>query len=279
MKISMQVRYAEFAQMARDLSRTSGERYEKVLKLETASIIKICALNAGVASVAKIKVAAPRAFSSFTEPGGSATVVVNSRRFKGRVWFSYRSTGGSGSDSGSGRAGIRGVGAVMVFDAGPEVGPTRGWHLRDEVWQDYLTVLGYREQGIKKSIQARIRARGLQRLSWIQVGDALGVPLSTVSPSGNLQEDLVRAARTASGRKYLNGIASVRSTLTTFSITVRNSSPLAVKNQGQAALDRAVAQRLRGFQIAVQKGVLLDLQARAARWRGIFVRGQGSLGG
>lgn len=259
--VTVKVNYAGVRRMAQDLAAASAQPYEKVLKLETASIIKICALNAKIASLAKIKAGALRHAAKFKEPGGSAVVVVNTKRDVGRVWFSYSSAG----------ARIRGVGAFMVFDSGPAVGPARGWHLPDAVWGDYIALVGYREEAIKRGIKARKRARGLMRLSWLQVGDQLGVPLSSVSPQGNLQEDLARAARPSNGRTYTMGTALISFNRTQLLILVTNASLLAIKNQGQRALDGAIARRLKGFEIAVAKGVFDDHTLRAKRWQGIFV--------
>lgn len=265
--LQIRVDYSRVSVMARELAGASGRPYEYVLRLETASIIKICALNARIASLAKIKEAMIRRISgTFREPNGSSIIVINQRRDKGRTWFAYFENKEGGS-RGSGRAGIRNVGAYMIFDAGP----SDGWHVPDTVWHDYLALCGYREEALKRGLKERQRARGLQRLSWLQIGDALGVDLNTVSPSGSLQEALARRARPANGRTYRNGVATVYVSAAGFSITVRNSSPLAIKNQGQRQLDRAVHQRLRGFEIAWEKGVHNDFKLRAKRWRGIFV--------
>ena len=46
---------------------------------------------------------------------------------------------------------------------------------------------------------------------------------------------------------------------------------LPAKRHGQERLDNAITQRLRGFDIALNKGVLDDMTIRARRWPGIFV--------
>lgn len=259
--IKVRVDYAGVRMMAHELAKASARPYEFVLKLETASIIKICALNAKIASLAKIKAGEAYHRSRFKEPGGSAMLVINTKRDVGRVWFAYVTAKGR----------IRSVGAFMLFDSGPTIGPKRGWHVPDSVWGDYLALLGYREEAIKRGIKVRQKARGLMRLSWLQMGDQLGVPLSSVSPQGNLQEGIARAARPSSGRTYSMGTAVARYNRSRLEITITNISILAIKNQGQRALDGAIARRLKGFEIAVSKGVLNDLQLRSARWKGIFI--------
>ena len=108
-------------------------------------------------------------------------------------------------------------------------------------------------------------------MSWLQISDALGVPLSTVGPQGNLQEGLVRAARGPRGRVFQNGKALRSESGAMLAFTVTNYSPLAIKRQGQSSIDRAANQRITGFRIAVSKGVLDDMTARSARWPGVFV--------
>lgn len=267
MPYKVTVDYSGVKAMALDLAAASGKAYSSVLKSETGSIVKICALNAKIASLAKIRASSiVKIATRFREPGGSSIIVINQRRDKGRTWFAYFAQT-SGGITGSRRAGIRNVGAYMMFDAGP----SQGWRVPDTVWHDYLALCGYREEALKRGIKARQRARGLMRLSWLQIGDQLGVDLNNVSPNGNLQEALARRARPSNGRLYQNGTAVVRQTLAGIAITVRNSSPLAIKNQGQHQMDRAVSQRLSGFRHAMKKEVFKDLQLRAKRWKGIFV--------
>lgn len=258
------VDYSGILAMARELAKYSPLPYQRITLLETASIVKICALQARIAGVAHIRRdAIAKAASGYTSPDGSI-VTINSRRNKGRHWFAPADRREDPDRP------YRGKGTVwfMVYAAGPG----RGWHLSDFYWQAYLLAVNDREGFIKARIAELKRRRGSQRLSWIQIGDQIGVPLSTVSPSGNLQEVIARAARGPRGRIFQNGTATVRITSFAFSVHIRNASPLAYKNQGQAQLDRAVAQRLKGFEIAMKKGVLTDLKLRSARWKGIFVK-------
>lgn len=255
------VDYAGIIAMARELARYSATTLEHVLMIETASIIKICALRAHIASAAAIR----RQVKAEIESAGNkdtdavGRVTINVTQSKGRTWYVR-----------PGATPNRGPGGTfrLVYAAG------RGaaWHLGPSEWAAYLLAIGQLKEYIRVRTEQLLARRGIQRLSWLQVADRMGVSLASVSPAGNLQEDIVRAARGPRGRVYQNGTASVSITPRGMSIQLRNESPLAVKNQGQADLDRAVQQRLNGFRTAVSKGVLDDLQLRAARWRGIFVR-------
>lgn len=258
-KITVKVDYAAVLVMARELSKYSPIPYKRIVLLEVASIVKICALRAKIASAAAIKKAAlDRIDTGYESPDGSL-VTINKHRDKGRTWFV---PGDRSRDRGPGGT------FLMVFAAGP----ARGHHLPDFAWQTYLLAIGDKQGALKSLIQSLLQRRGIMRLSWLQIGDALGVPLSSVSPSGSLQEVIARNARGPGGRIFRNGTAEVLMTSRTLGIRVRNESPLAIKNQGQREIDRAAAQRLKGFEIAMKKGVLEDLQLRAVRWRGIFVR-------
>jgi len=277
--ISVKVNYAGVTAMARDLARSSAQPYDRVLRLETASIIKICALHAQIASLAEIKRdVAAKAAHNFVSPDESI-VSTNVKQNVGRTWFV---PGDKAGNSAAPLRAVRGQGPVQMGHARPivghgsffmvfDTGGAKGWHLPDFYWQAYLLATNDRAGYIKARIAELARRRGLMRLSWLQVGDALGVPLSAVGPQGNLQEGIARAARAGSGRSYTNGSAAVSYGTTRLLITVRNASPLAIKNQGQGALDRAINQRVKGFEIAMQKGCLADLQLRARRWPGIFV--------
>lgn len=256
--IVSKVTYAPVVAMARELARASGQPYEKVLRLETASIIKICALAAQIASAAAIKRdVLNRQDTNFETPGG-ALITINKHKGTGRTWFVM-----------AGQIPARGPGGTfcLVFDAGP----SQGHHLPTAFWVAFLAGVEGKRKAVEIMIAERLKRRGLMRLSWIQMGDALGVPLSTVSPQGNLQELIARGARGPGGRAYTNGTADVLLTSRTLIIRLRNQSPLAIKNHGQSKLDSAAGRRVYGFKIAMEKEVFKDMKLRSARWRGIFV--------
>lgn len=258
MKPVIKVNYTGMAVMARELARYSPQPLERIFRLETASVIKICAIRAQVASLAAIKRAvAAQAAGNFVSPDQSL-VSINQQKAAGRVWF----VPGDKSPQ-------RGPGGTFLLVYG--TGGSKGHHLTDFAWQAYLLATNDRVGYMKARVAELASRRGLQRLSWLQIGDRLGVPLASVAPARSLREDVARSARGPRGRTYQNGTAEIRITPRSLIIAVRNQSPLAIKNQGQGELDRAVAQRLRGFDIAVRHGVHLDLVARSRRWPGIFV--------
>lgn len=259
MKATVKVDYSNILVMARELAKRSPVPYKRIVLMETASIVKICALRAKIASAAAIKRDALNQIDTgFKSPEGSE-VSINKHRDKGRTWLVPAGKGPARGPDGT---------FLLVYDSGP----ARGHHLPDDAWMAYLIAIDDKQTAVKALIVSLLRRRGLMRLSWIQIGDALGIPLSSVSPTGSLQEVIARAARGPRGRTYANGTAQVTITSSTLIIRLRNESPLAIKNNGQQELDRACLQRLKGFEIAMKKGVLDDLKLASARWRGIIVR-------
>jgi hypothetical protein len=274
--ITTRVDYGGVTAMARDLANWSAAPYRKVLLSETASIIKICALRAKPASLAKIKTAIELTADRNFVGADQSVVSINLRAAKGRVWFV------PGSMTSSPERATRGAGPVQPGKLRPivshgnfllvyEAGGAKGHHLPDAAWQAYLLAVNDRDGYIKARLKELRSRRGLQLLSWLQIADGLGVPLSTVAPQGSLQESIARAARGPGGRSYANGRVAIDDEGKQLLITVTNGSPLAIKRQGQDELDRAINQRVRGFEIAVRKGVINDLHLRAARWKGIFI--------
>jgi hypothetical protein len=266
-KVSVKVDWSQLLGMARTLAARSPVPYKRILLMETASIIKIAALRSRIASAAEIKRdAVNRLDTEYKSPDGTI-VTINKHKSAGRTWLAtgdrrenqglaYRAKGTSRSVW------------LMVYESGP----SRGHHLPDEAWMAYLIAIDDKQSAVKALIVTLLRRRGLTRLSWIQMGDALGIPLSTVSPQGSLQEQVARAARGPRGRIFQNGTAQVTITSRSLIIRIRNESPLAIKQKGQQELDRAAAQRLKGFVIAMNKGIFDDMKAASARWRGIIVR-------
>lgn len=243
--------------MARDLSALSGKDYAAVLRNFAAESAKGAALDAKVASAKQIE-AQVRERSNTTkgqvgEAGAYAdyALTINLRKSKGRVWYLNKITGK----------------AYMVFDAGP----TRGHHLPDVMWGDYLQAAKQRSELINARIREILRRRGIERQSWLQVGDALGVPLATVAPQGALQESVARAAN-VHGRTFPNGTSTEATHGAQHLITIRNASPVAIKRRGQDRLNRAITRRFTLFQTAVKRGFISDLKFRSSRWPGIFVQ-------
>lgn len=269
MQVVLSVRSQNFRAMCGDLARMSGRDYDHVLTSEAASCIKIAALQSPIASAADIKKQVrERTGASWAIPDGEFSV--NQRTNKGRVWFWDKDLGSRlGYDRRQvAAAGTTAAGAFyMIFDTGP----SRGHRVPDRIWAAYLTSREERLALVQARTKELVKRRGIERLSWLQMADGLGISLASVAPSGSLRESVARGA-VVRGRQYPNGSAQRTTDLFRLKIVVTNESPVAVKRWGQKRLQDAMRRRTKAFEIALKKGLFDDAKRRAARYPGIFVK-------
>jgi hypothetical protein len=259
MKVTVKVDRRGILTMARELARYSPMPLEHIFRSEVGSIVKMCLLRSKVASKASVRRRVEaRAVSNFEADNG-ARVSFNLHQGAGRVWFVPPDQTPTRGPAGN---------FLMILDAGA----SQGWHVRDEWYLAYLAALGDSASYAKALVQIMLTRRGLLRQSWLQILDQLRLAATAIAPSGNVQEAVVRSARGYRGRTYANGMAAISGGGSKLRLEVGNTSPIAIRRAGQSDLDRASAQRQRGFLMAVSKGMLTDQQARARRWPGIFVR-------
>ncbi len=270
MRLRVKGNYVGFNLMARELATVSGKTYAHVIRLEAATCIKIAALKQRIASVAAIKRdVRERKGSKFR--GEAGEVSTNRHTATGRVWFTqtvgFRAIRLTGPvQRGKTRHIVQSGGYYMVY----EQGHTRGHRLPNAIWAEFLATESGREAFIKAEIVEHTGRRGIERLSWIQMADAISVNLDSVAPARDTNQAVARAAMVR-GRQFHNGGALETATGSGFLLVVTNASPAAIKRIGQSRIDDAVGQRVQGFEIACGKGFLDDIQRRSARWPGIFV--------
>lgn len=137
-------------------------------------------------------------------------------------------------------------------------------------WARYQAALALLEAKKIDPVAAK-GSRGLAKRSWQDIADALAI-----------QIDLPGYARGAmparSRRDYINGYANRLLEGAAFYIDIVNDYPALAdptvtrgKLNGPQILQRAIAKRLRAFEIDMEKGVFDDLARRAQRYPGIFV--------
>lgn len=275
MKLTLKIESGAFTGMVRELSRLSGKEFAHVLRLEAASSIKIAATRKNVASASAIKRDVEKNDTARVVRTTSGEILVgrqtkravmaakglshaeilshNVRKAQGRVWYI----------DATGKAERK----FMVFDAGPTV----GWHLPDAVFARAQALAAEFPGALKARLRDLLARRGLERLSWVQITDAMRIDMDDVAPvTLRIQDDLVRAANYR-GKQFSNGRAAEAADSSRFTVTVTNESPSAIKTMGQSRLNNAIAQRVKGFEIAMSKGLFDDLKARARRYPGIFV--------
>lgn len=274
MILNVQVRSQGFRDMCIDLARMSGRDYRDVLRSEAASSIKLAALQSPIASKADIeKQVRERAGRKWDTASGEWSV--NLHKHAGRVWFWDRDGGLSRAERAAGplrpgeadrRQIVSRGGFYLVFDAGP----SRGHHVPDPVWLDYVSSRDLRLQVIRERAREIIRRRGTERLAWLQMTDAMQIDIKTVAPTRSVREDIARGSAVR-GRQYHHGTARETTDVFRLSIVVENSSPVAVKRWGQRRIEDAMRRRRRAFEISMKKGLFENLTLRAKRYPGIFV--------
>lgn len=251
----------------------SGKEYRDVLASEAATCVKMAALQSPVASKADIEKQAQERFGHKWETA-LGEYSANTTTSKGRLWFwdkdaaHNRGVRAHGPlQPGKTRQIVQHGGFYLIYDAGP----ARGHHVPDHIWLDYLAGRSAQLAAVKARTKELLKRRGLERLSWLQMADAMGISLATVAPAGNLREAQARGA-TARGRTFANGTATESASGLQFEIVVENGSPVAIKRWGQRRLEDAMNRRRRGFEIALAKGLFENLEKRAKRYPGIFVK-------
>ena len=241
----------QFRASVRELSRVTGRDYADLLHDQAAAVVKILARDkaAKPPSVARIrkKVEAQLNRGKFSGPEGD---IAPGRG--GAVW--YRP---------SGSAKWR-----MVFAPGP----SRGWHLAAADWQAYQKLVKARQRAILAETRKRAERRGLLRMSFIQIADAMGVRLANVSGAA-INESIPRRARMPSGRL---GNAARASRGAAYHLDLSNAS-IGVRGRRaaywQGRLQAAITRRARAMETDMRKGVFADVELRAKKYPGIYVRG------
>jgi hypothetical protein len=120
---------------------------------------------------------------------------------------------------------------------------------------------------IRGLLDAALRARGLARNSWLQIGQKLGISLSTVA--GGAQ---VGAARPSSGASYqpANGSARHQGPSQLY-YDLANSYPFSrFKINGASILSFAIQGEMGYFRNNMKHAVFSDLQSIAKKYKGIF---------
>lgn len=130
-------------------------------------------------------------------------------------------------------------------------------HYPNELWAEIT-------RRIEGSMERRIRAIGLARRSWLELGlriaPAVRAPMQVrraVSPRGHTGKENISVLQQKGGDK--------------FGLTIENRSPLMAHAQGARALRSAILGRRRYFEQNLAHGVFDDLHKVAAKYPGLLV--------
>ena len=117
----------------------------------------------------------------------------------------------------------------------------------------------------KEWIAKAMAARGLARLSWLQVADSLGIEIPGVRES-------LRNVKGSDGRSYINGRGTDQSGLEALRYELANWMPALTGGlDGEGILARAGATREAAFDIALSKGVFDDIAALRSRYPAVLL--------
>ena len=243
--------------LLKELSRTSGRTYEHVLKDQTERILETAARYTHSATTTDIKARhqfrVDRAFNTWPNRKGGRQlpeISINSGRRggdKGKVWLRDKSEDGGTK--------------FFVMN--------RNKRWSNDRWGRYQALEEQRKQArdeeIKNGLKRAMASRGLQKRSWQDIADALGLRIKIPAYASR--------AVSRSGRRYVNGTGTIQRSGTALSYLLINSAPILItRMDGAKILQRAINTRLKAFQIETEKGVFNDLAARAKRYPGIYIR-------
>jgi hypothetical protein len=113
------------------------------------------------------------------------------------------------------------------------------------------------------SLQAKLRARGLAKKSWLQIAQQLGI---TIQAPG-----YVAGAVASTGREYKNTSTKLARQTGKLQITILNSQPTVNAIGGARALQRACDGRVKFFLQNVALGTFNDAAKTAKRYPGIKI--------
>jgi hypothetical protein len=247
-EVTVEVDTKQFRRAIGELSQVSGATYSETMKK--------AGIGPVIKKLAKDKRAKPpsvkairgdvewRAKQSFRSPDGRIVETSKGkmfyRRHKGAHWRLVYAAGGA-----------------------------KGWHLGQDEWGRVQAVLKARKKHIVAETKRIKQRRGLLRMSFIQMADALGINLSEVG-GGALSEKIPRRAKMP-GRL---GRASERSEGQEWEATLRNFANGLRGEDGSywaRRLQSALNSRAAAIETDMEKRVFEDFRLRASRYPGLFV--------
>jgi hypothetical protein len=236
------------------LSQFSGQSVARVIRAEAGSILKACAGETKVSTVAQVDLRARvRVIRDLDLTGGKrnrdASISVNAglRGPFGRVF--KRKKDGTG------------------WRRTHEAGFRPLWqHYKTGDWIDLQEAITTVRNALSRAIPLARGSVALARQSWVQIGDDLGIRLESV-PGGRISAAGIAKARAAiasNGQAYRNGLGSEHAQAKAFFVTLVNRLPYGRKIALDAILSRSVQGRVRFFEQNLAKGTFNEL-ARIAR--------------
>jgi len=250
MAVTAELNDKQFRRAIGELSKISGKTYSETMKKAgIGPVIKILAKNkaAKPPSVREIrndveKRTLRKKFS--TNEGEIATTKDGKSFFRKHAGADWR----------------------LVFGPGRSI----GWHLSDRDWAAFQSIEKQRKKHIVDETKRIKERRGLLRMSFIQIADNLNIDLNVVG-GGALSEKIPRRAKVPRGL----GSASESSESKQWEAVMKNfSRGLSKKGAAfwRSRLQSAINRRTKAIEIDMEKGTFNDIEKRAKRYPGLFVR-------
>lgn len=248
----------EFNAVVRELSRISGTDFKVVLRAQVGAVLK--------ASIKLTAAASRSSIVSRMSKGGSfvkfadGTVIARWKKAGDAEMFLDESNW-----NGKGKAPLT-IGGKTWHQMND---PKRRWS--DDRWGRYQNFESRAQaqfkQNQKATREAALKARGLAKQSWLQIGHSLGIAATLGAPG------FVAKATPSNGRRYQNGTAVQEASGDAFTITGRNDSNLIThfrRPSGWGIIERAIQMRVKAFHDDMERGVFADVKRRAQRYPGVF---------
>ena len=254
---------AQFSASIREASRLTGYSERDVTRQMVGSALKIAAGRTQVAPPAKSDPRSRLALTHFigaSAPNGEQSVSINAgarirKLGPGFVWFCGHNKAGKRTFKLAGK----------IDDSGNDI--WGGLHFSAGQWSQIRQIASQYIMGIRGHIAGGRAAAGLGRQSWLQIADALGIPLETVPGRGLDSAGIAKAkaAMASNGKRYINGTGSeANSGNGKYIATLRNELPYALKIKFDSMMTTVLAGEANRFNKMHEKGVF-DSQAKLAR--------------
>jgi hypothetical protein len=237
---------SNFSRSIRGLSEISGAPIQSVLLSETGHILERCVQLTTREKADRIERSVE--FHNRTLKDGSGKPIIYITK-SGVSWFL--------DDPGAGNEG-RAQGRII---GGKTFHPmTELFHYGDQRWlryQEFLNQLKAKHIDFREVI-------GRVALSWVQIGESLGIDVPAPG--------YVKNAPPFRGRAYVDGSGQKIQSTEGFFLEIRNRNPVLLSTiDGFRVLQTAISGRAAYFDQNLRRGVFNDLKERASRYPGVFV--------
>lgn len=269
MRIKADIDVRKFNAYTRELAKRLGVSVQHTQEHEAAAVMKRAASMEKVANKAATTSDALWSALSRIDDGTTLMTVNSGKRggWPGQVWFTDHTTGRHGRKRWFPIAQIpsiaqRGRMSTRIF-----------WNtdqrLPGAVWAGARATWAAEQNEAAQVVQMRLRSRGLTMASWVQIIDAVGVPLDRVPPSGKVPA-WVRQATTRTGKPQPRmGYAVRYKRRGNFVLETNQASVIAIRRGAAAKIAGAIRIRAAAYRRAVKADAFRSARDAARLYPGL----------